>query len=270
MLTMSRRRWLLVAVSAVLALAVQATVAGLVWQHTRPRLPAVAAVTPALDQAIAEVVTAAGDSAAVAVTGIVAYTSCQNTFLAKGSRFNRGADLYTDPGAEDTLIGRIAAALPATQHPQRGAPSGGGAAPLTADLGGDVHLRVSQLGQGWTVATAETGCRAAGHPQPAATTPPAETATALTQLLAGLGTTPTTWQVQTVACPTGAITTLVTISPATDTDNLPTRLATLAPPGVRQYPSQSNRLAWRDHTASTIVAASDDGTHITAQHTTTC
>jgi hypothetical protein len=33
---------------------------------------------------------------------------------------------------------------------------------------------------------------------------------------------------------------------------------------------QSNRLARREHTTRTVVAASDDGTHITAQRTTTC
>jgi hypothetical protein len=34
--------------------------------------------------------------------------------------------------------------------------------------------------------------------------------------------------------------------------------------------SDANRVAWRDHTASIVVAASDDGTRITLQRTTTC
>src|SRR6266545_3321592 len=203
--------------------------------HTRPRLPALAPVAPILERAIAAVVTAA-----VAVSGVVPYTSCQNTFLAPGSRFNRSADLYTDPGAEDTLIQRIADALPASEHPRRSSPVGGGAAPPSADLGGDVHLRVSQLGREWLETVAETGCRTATHTEPVDTTPPADAVTAVTRLLAALGTTPTTWQVQTVTCPTGAIT------------------------------SGANRLAWRDGATSVIVAASDDGTHITAQRTTIC
>src|SRR2546429_1949643 len=223
MLTVSRRAWWLLAVSAALALALQATIAAVVFQHTRPRLPALAAVAPTLEQAIAAVVTAAGTTAAVAVSGVVPYTSCQNTFLARGNRYNRSADLYTDPGAEDALIGRIASALPANEHPQRGTRVGGGGAPLTADFGGDVHLRVSQLGEGWVVATAETGCRTTDHLQPELTTPPADAATAITRLLASLGTNPATWRIEAVACPTGTITTVATISPTTNTDNLPSR-----------------------------------------------
>src|SRR2546430_8350016 len=162
-------------------MALQASIAAVVFQHTRPRLPALAPVAPTLAQAIAAVVTAAGDSAAVAVSGVVPYTSCQNTFLATGSRFNRSADLYTDPGAEDTLIQRIADALPASEHPRRASPVGGGAAPLAADLGGDVHLRVSHLGEGWLEAVAETGCRITAPPRPADTTPPAGAGTAITR-----------------------------------------------------------------------------------------
>jgi hypothetical protein len=241
-----------------------------VFQHTRPRLPALAPVAPTLQQAIAVVVSAAGDTAAVAVSPVVPYTSCQNTFLAKGSRFNRSADLYTDPGAEDTLIRRIADALPESEHPQRSSPVGGGAAPLSADLGSDVHLRVSQLGQGWLEAVAETGCRTTAHPEPADTTPPAGAVTAITRLLATVDTTPTTWQVVTVTCPTGAITTVATISQTTTTDNLPTRLSGAVPATARRFTSGANRLAWRDGATSVIVAASDDGTHITAQRTTTC
>ncbi len=265
MLCVSRRAWWLVAVSAALALALQATIATVVWQHTRPRLPALAPVAPILERAIAAVVTAA-----VAVSGVVPYTSCQNTFLAPGSRFNRSADLYTDPGAEDTLIQRIADALPASEHPRRSSPVGGGAAPPSADLGGDVHLRVSQLGRGWLETVAETGCRTATHTEPVDTTPPADAVTAVTRLLAALGTTPTTWQVQTVTCPTGAITTVATISRATNTDNLPARLSGAVPATARRFTSGANRLAWRDGATSVIVAASDDGTHITAQRTTIC
>src|SRR5438128_426838 len=97
-----------------LAIAAQASVAVLVGQHIRPRLPALAAVAPSLDEAIASVVAAVGDSAAVAVSTVVPAASCQNTPLARGNRFTRTADLYTEPDGEDTLIGAVAAALPTT------------------------------------------------------------------------------------------------------------------------------------------------------------
>lgn len=174
MVRIRKRKWWLVGVGVLLALAVQAGVAVKVWQHTRPRLPGLAAAVPTLDQVIAAVVTAAGDSAAVAVSDLVASTACQNTPFAKGGRYTRTADLYTNPGGEDTLIGRIAAALPQGEHPQRGNRIGGGAAPLKADLGGGIHLQVSQIDRGWVAATAKTDCRAAGHPQPSQSAPPAE------------------------------------------------------------------------------------------------
>ncbi|HEY2672164.1 MAG TPA: hypothetical protein VGJ07_17570 [Rugosimonospora sp.] len=41
-------------------------------------------------------------------------------------------------------------------------------------------------------------------------------------------------------------------------------------PATRRYTSTSNRLAWRTPTTNTIVAASNDGTHLTGQQTTTC
>jgi hypothetical protein len=264
-----RGRWL-IAAAAVLALALQAGLGVLVWQHTRPRLPALAAVTPVMDRAIASVVAAAGDTAAVAVGDLVPSAACQNTPLAKGSRYVRTADLYTSPGGEDALIGRIAAALPSTEHPARGSRIGAGAAPLSADLGGGVQLQVSEIDQGWVAASAKTGCRDAGRSRPAAGTPPAAVAAAVTGLLAALGTAPASWHTDAVACPTGRIVTVDALSRPTGSGNLPSRLTAQVPAGASRFSSVSNRLAWRTPTGSVIVAASDDGTHITVQQTTTC
>jgi hypothetical protein len=269
MVSVSRRvRWLVVAV-AVLAVTVQVAAVTLVWRYTRPRLPALTTVVPALDRSIATVVAAVGDSAAVAVTDVVPSTSCQKTLFAHGSRFTRGADLYTNPGSEGGVVDRISAALPATDRQRRGAPVGGHAAPLTADLGGGASLQVSQIGQGWLAATAQTDCRAPGHP-PAPATAPAAATSAITQVLTGLGTTPADWHVDAVNCPNGQIVTVATQSQVTNTDGLAARLSALVPAGARRFTSPSNRLSWRDASTSVIVAASDDGTHITVQRTTTC
>jgi hypothetical protein len=73
-----------------------------------------------------------------------------------------------------------------------------------------------------------------------------------------------------VTCPTGVITIVNTISQTTNTDNLRTRLASTIPATAHPFASDSNRLTWRDGPTSVIIAASDDGTHITAQRTTTC
>src|SRR5690242_5678330 len=153
-------------VAAVLASVLYAGAAALVWQYARPRLPTLAAATPTLDQAIALVVAAAGGNAAVAVSGLVPSSSCQHTFLAKGSRYTRTADLYTDPGGENTVIDSIAAALPAAEHPVRTGEKSVGRESLTADLGDVMQLQVVPVGAAWLAATAITGCRTGGQAQP--------------------------------------------------------------------------------------------------------
>lgn len=254
-----RLRWLVVLATA-LTVAAQLALAAVVVDLTRPRLPDLATVEPLLDKGIGDVVAAAGDRAAVAVDGVVGYTSCQDTVLARGSRFNRGLDLYTDPGTEGTLIGTVLAGLPAADHARRT-----GATALTADLGDGVTVRLSQLGDGWLEAFAETGCRT-GTPPPQR---PATDGTA-SSLLVGLGTAVDSAHADTVSCAGHPVTTVSAISRTTDSAHLPARLAPLVPTGAHRFDSTANRLAWRDPTGSTVVAASDDGAHITVQHTTPC
>jgi hypothetical protein len=258
----------LVALATVLIVAVQASALAAVWLGLRPRLPPLSAVAPLLDRAIASTVTAVGDRAAITISSIVPYTACRDTFLATGSRFNRVADLYTDPGQEDTLIGYVTTHLPGSDHARRTPPVGGGAPPMTADIGAGVHLHLTQLGDGWLEAVAETDCRA-GHGPPPGTDATATPAT-IDHLLAAVGTTLDAWHTDSIACPGGRLTTLSAISHTVNTDNLPQRLAALVPANAHPFASQANRLAWRDPTGSTVVAASDDGMHITVQHTNTC
>jgi hypothetical protein len=269
MVDMRRNQWLVVAVAAMVGV-ILGGAAAVTWQHVRPRLPTLAAATATLDQAIALAVAGAGDSAAVTVSGLVPSLSCQKTFLAKGSRYVRTANLFTDPGREDAVIDRIASALPANEHAVRSTRTPVGGSSLSADLGDGIHLQVLPIGAGWLAATAKTDCRTGDQPQPTAT-PDATAGTGpVTQLLTELGATPAGFHTDTVACPSGRIITLDAISQPTTTDNLPSRLAAFVPPGARQFSSPSNRVAWRDHNTSTIVASSDDGTQITVQRTITC
>ncbi len=68
-----------------------------------------------------------------------------------------------------------------------------------------------------------------------------------------------------------AITTIDAVSTTTDSSDLAKRLAAMPPPGATRFPTPDNRIAWRDGTSSTVISASDDGTHVTAQITTdTC
>jgi hypothetical protein len=261
----NRYRW---AVAAGLAVAVAVGAAGFVgWQHLRPRLPTLASATAALDRAVVEVIQAAGDNAADTVSPLVPTTSCEKTFLAKGSRYTRTADLYTDPGAEGYVLGLIAAVLPAAV---RGLPTPAGVAGLTADLGNGLRLQVLPVGAGWLAATAETDCRS-GDPAPARTaTVTTADSQPVTALLAELGTAPTGFHEDAVSCGRGQVTTLDTASQPTVTDNLAGRLGALIPASARRFRSSANRVVWRVGGVSTVVASSDDGTQITVQRTVTC
>ena len=269
MVDMRRSQLVLAVASAVLAGTVLGAVSVSVWDRARPRLPAVTTAVPTLDRAIAAVVVAVGDDAAVAVTGLVPSVSCQKTFLAKGSLYTRTADLYTDLGRENAVVDRIAAALPAAERPQPTTRTPAGISSLTADLGDGQHLQVLPVSAGWLAATDTTDCRTGGQPLPAGADATPETGP-IVQLLRALGVAPAAFHTDSVACPSGRIVTLDAISQPTTTDNLPQRLTTFAPAGARRFDSRSNRFAWRDQNTSMIAAASDDGTRITVQRTTTC
>jgi hypothetical protein len=262
-----RMRWPIAAVAAA-TLALPVGVAMTAWWWSRPTQPPLVDVLPVIDRGIASVVVAAGGEAAVAVAGINQVRPCALNRLRHGWQYARAADMYTDPGSEDALIGRIAGRLPTNLHPQREAPVGGVAAALVADLGNGVRLAVRQLGEGWLTAAAETDC----HPAavlPAASSPPPEVTAKLTRLLGHLGAAAARWETRTVFCPAGLITTTVAISQPADTAYLARRLADALPAGAREFTtSAANRWTYRDGDTSVIAAASDDATAITIRDTT--
>jgi hypothetical protein len=219
------------------------------------------------DRAVAAVLSAVGDRAAVAVTGAVPVRSC-TVGAAHGSVFARSADLYLDPGGEDGLIGAVARGLPSEYRRQRGTPSGSAAAPLTAEVGGAVTLTVAQLGDGWVRATAQSDCRTAGSSGPA---PAGSAPAAIGALFASLGAAATEVHATTLPCAGGGqAVTWAALSGPTDSGRIPDRLAPTLPPSTRRFASQINRLSWRDGHTSAVVAASDDGTHVTVQYTVDC
>jgi hypothetical protein len=256
------RWWIAGSTVAVVILAVAGVV---IWQDARPdRAATVATVTPSLDHAIADVVAAAGDGAATTVTELVPTTSCSG-----GNVFTVTANLYTNAGAEDALIDQIAASIPASDDPHRTAALDDGASSLYANLGGGAQLQVIQLDTGWISATATSGCRSA--PSSAAPIPPSATATAaLTGSLSALGSTPTTFHTDAVACATGEIVTVSTASSPMSLANVHAQLVKLPPPGVIVFTSAADRIAWRSGNVSTVIGAADAGTHVDAQQTTTC
>ncbi len=271
---MHSHRVALIVIAAVTGLAIVAGGATIVWHYARPRLPRVAEVEATADSGIVAVVDAAGDQAAVTVTELVATTTCQHTPFARGYVFTRTANLYTDAGAENAVIGGIAAALPPSFHSSRANPLGSPVAPLHAIAGPGVQINVQVISAGWISATAQTDCRSApagtsvvGHADGTATSVPTE----ISALFTTLGTTTASWHTDTVPCPRGAITTTDAVSASTNSADLTARIATTVPAGAHRYTTPSNRVIWRAGQTSTVVAASDDGTHITAQITkSTC
>jgi hypothetical protein len=268
MVTMRSRKLTLAVAAAVLIGVVVGGGSVLLWQRVRPRLPALATATATLDQAVAAVVAAVGDNAAVAVTALVPSTACTKTRLAKGSIYTRTADLYVDAGQESSVIDRIAVGLPAADHAILKSPAAGTGSSLTVDLGGGIHLQVLPVSSGWLAATATTDCRS-GDPTQTAVDEAPDTGPVI-QLLGALGTNPAGFHTEAVACPSGRILTLDAVSQNTNTANLRARLLGFVPTGARQFSSSSNRVAWRSQSISTIVASSDDGTQITVQRTAGC
>ena len=272
---MNLRLRLLIGAVVVLAVALPVAIGVAVWRSGTPRgatggpsAPPLSAVSADQDRAVAAVLSAVGERAAVAVTSAVPVRTC-TVAGAHGSVYARSADLYLDPGGEDALIGTVAAALPSEYRRQRGAATGHGAAPLTAQVGGSVTLTVAQLGDGWVRATAQSDCRTAGSaPAPA---PAGSAAAAIAVLLNSLGTAPDSVHANVVPCSGGGATvTWAAISGTVDSGQIQNRLAPAVPPTARRFASPANRLLWRDGHTSVIVAAADDGTHVTVQYTVDC
>ena len=272
---MNLRLRLLIGAVVVLAVALPVAIGVAVWHSGTPRgatggpsAPPLSAVSADQDRAVAAVLSAVGERAAVAVTSAVPVRTC-TVAGAHGSVYARSADLYLDPGGEDALIGTVAAALPSEYRRQRGAATGRDAAPLTAQVGGSVTLTVAQLGDGWVRATAQSDCRTAGStsaPAPAGTA-----AAAIAVLLNSLGTAPDSMHANVLPCNGGGDTvTWAAVSGTVDSGQLQNRLAPAVPPTARRFASPANRLPWRDGHTSVIVAASDDGTHVTVQYTVDC
>lgn len=267
--TRLNKRLLAVAVT-VTVLAAATTGAVLWWRWDTQRQPKVDDVLAAMNAAVADVVTAAGKDAAVAVSPVVRSAECGLGLLRRGGAFTGKADLYVDPGAEDALITGIEQRLPERYTTTR-APAVAGVRALQAGSGAAITVSVRRLSPGWLGVSARSRCSlgTAGTAAPAAGA--AVGADTLTALLQKLGTRPATITEQRVRCPTGDIVTLAAISETTQTGALSSRLADTVPAGARVFRTgDANRVTYRDGPVSVIVAGSDDGTAVSAQHTTVC
>ena len=265
----TRRVWVILA--AVVAVSVVAAGAGAVWwRWDTGRQPQVADVVAGMTTAVADTVVAAGPEVAVAVSPVVRSAECRLGAFRTGGVFTAKADLYTDPGGEDALITGIEQRLPGRYVVSRG-PAVAGVRALRAETGGAATLAVRRLSPGWLTVTARSGCSLGTAAGPSAPAGSGAGVTAVTDLLGRLGTRPAGIVESRLRCGTGDISTVSATSQAVDSGNLKQRLADVVPETARLFRAgQSNRVAYRDGSVSVMVAASDDGTAISAQHTTTC
>ncbi|MEU7874648.1 hypothetical protein [Dactylosporangium sp. NPDC049140] len=264
---MSRRgRWIVAgSVAGVVAVAA----VGL-WRWQASRDPLVGDSVAAMDRGVADVLAAAGSDAAVAVSGMVRAATCSLGLLRGGGRYSRAADLYVPGGQEDGAISGIEQRLDASYHPRRETALSGSVRPLVATAGAGVALSVRQLGPGWLVAEAQTGC-VAGPAQPVDASPAAgdPAVPAINDVFAALGTTPAGFNMASVPCPGGQVVTVAGSSVSTDSGRLAGRVPVPQPARLFVV-AASNRVAYRDGAVSVVVDASDDGTAVTVRRTTTC
>ena len=259
-----RGRWLL-AVAVLAAVGIVGGVAVGGWRWYAGRGPQLGADVPVMEQAVTDVLAAVGNEAAVALNGMVRSRTCSAGVGRDGGRYTFTAELYVDAGAEDGLITRIGQRLPAGYQARREAAAGGTAAPLSATAGG-VRVSVRQLGDGWLVVSAATGCTR-GPTQPADASPAAgdPAIAAITSLLTQVGTRPASLSAVSLGC----INTVAAVSAPADSSRLAQRLA--PPAGARVLTgATSNRLVWRSDAVSVALAPSDDSTTVNIRHTTTC
>jgi hypothetical protein len=262
-----RLLWFLGLPLAIVAILVAAGLAW--WRWDGARQPKIGSDLPTMDRAIAATITATAGTAPLAISGVFRGAVCDLGLLRHGGRFTRSVDLYTEPGGETTLIDRIAAGLPATYQPHRGPAVADAAAPLTATVGG-VELSVRQISPGWVIARARTGCTTGTAPvDPATDLTTAPGGADVTALLTDLGTTAAEVEQHRLACPGGQATVAVVTAP-TDAAGLAQRLSTRVPAQARVVSTPSNRVVYRDGDTSVVIAASDDNSAVTIQHTSPC
>jgi hypothetical protein len=265
-----RARWFLAA-AVVGVLALYAALAGLGLRWYTSRGPNLRDDLSTMTAAVADVVVATGDRAAVTVGGVVRARACSPEPLRAGGVYTFTVELYVTAGDEEALITGIGERLATRYRIQREAALGAAARPLTADAGRGVGLAIRQLGDGWITVVATTRCTV-GPAEPAdPALPQRDPAVAVVaDLLAPLGTAPAETHRNTLPCPDGTTaTTIAAVSRPSDADRLAQRVP--VPAGATQFTAASaNRVSYRTGDVSVVVAASDDNTAITVQHTTDC
>jgi hypothetical protein len=265
-----RRRVLIVVVTVLVLLAGGVAAGAAWWRWDTGRQPQVRDAVAAMTRAVADAVTAAGPSVAVAVSGVVRSTDCEINLLRGGGIFTAGADLYTRPGEEEDVVTAMAQALSGAYAVRRGV-AVSGFRPLEADLPPGVRLSVRRLSQGRLGVSARTGCSLGSAPAPADDPMDPAARDAVTALFTSLGTRPASFTTHRLPCAQGSISTVAAVSEPADTTDLSARLSAVVPASAGLFdPGDANLVVYREGPVSVVIAASDDGTSVTGQYTVAC
>lgn len=262
------KRWLGV-VAAVWAVVLGATgyLAARSGPPTAREQTTLAQARAGVDQALAEVATAAGPDSVAALSAYTLGSACRITTAREGTDLSRVIQLYTPAGGERALLDRLASALPAAYRARVPRPLGSAAPVLRADAGDFVALRAQSTGPGEVRVEAEAGCRTGtdlGSPE----TGPAPTSaerTPVESVLRALGAPDPQWHAYQAACPGGGAVRTVEADSATTASPgpLPVALKAVRGRGVAVL-SQPQRYAYRAGSTAVAVRVRDGGITVTA------
>lgn len=269
------KRWLGIAVAVwVLVLGVGAYADARRGQPTAPEQTTLAQARVDVDEALAQVVVAAGPDTVAALSGYALSEGCRITMVRAGTGLSRAIRLYTEVGGERALLERLAAGLPADFQARMPRPIGTASPALRADADNFVALRGHTTAPGEVLVEAEAGCRNGsdlGVSELAADPTPAERVTA-ESVLRALAARELRWRAYQVPCPGGGGGVVRTVEA---TGVVPVSLPKPLSVVVRAVTdnavpvlSQPRRYAYHDGAAAVAVRVEENVVTISA--TTTC
>jgi hypothetical protein len=227
----------------------------------------IADAQPTVNQAIVNVVKAAGPTPVVTIGAYAKSSGCDITPVRAGVEYTQTIELFVAPGSESAAMKTIVVGLPASYKATSGP---GNVLDLYADAGNFVGLVGAVPSPGEIEIKAETGCRETGPAIPASAAPElaATEMAPVRAILNPLGVLATSTSGAQVPC-TGSTAVMRTVSahgPAPiSAKSLAVALATIA---THPTVSTANTVAYRAATTDVVAITNSDGT--TVSSTTRC
>jgi hypothetical protein len=261
-------RWLIaLSILWAVGLVVSGTIYALHGKPTVREQTTIASSQPTVNQAIRNILAAAGPVPIVAIGGFEKSSGCDITPVRPGVEYTQTVNLFVSPGTESAVLSAIAAGLP-TSYAATSGP--GNVLDLYADAGNYVGLIGAVPSPGDIEIKAETGCRQVGPAIPATVAPSlsADEMAPIRSVLNPLGVLATSTSAAQIPCAGGSAV-MRTVSAQGPAPSKPSSLAvSLATLAGHPTVSTASLVAFRDGTTD-VVATSDSG-GVTVWATTRC